>query len=70
MDLKGISTPGLGTTPIARKSYRDAVVASPLSEVSVIEEDPLNLPASREPVERTILVKTDNADSKNPQGGM
>jgi hypothetical protein len=29
MNFRGISTPGLGTTPIARKSYRAAVVASP-----------------------------------------
>jgi hypothetical protein len=31
MDLKGMPTPGLGTTPIARKSYTAAVVASPPS---------------------------------------
>jgi hypothetical protein len=75
VDLKGIPTFSLGTTPIARKSYRAAVVASPPSEVAVIEEYPPNLPAARDPAERTIMVETENADScnadsKNPQGGM
>jgi hypothetical protein len=40
VDPNGIPTPGMGTTPIARKSYRAAVVASLPSEDAVIEEDP------------------------------
>jgi hypothetical protein len=75
VDLKGVPNPGLGTTPTERKSYRAAVVASPPSEVAVIEEYPPNLPTATDPVERNIMVETNNADScnadsKNPQGGM
>jgi hypothetical protein len=70
VDLKGIPTTGPGTTPIARKSYRAAVVVSPPSEVSVIEEDPPNLPAARDSVERTIVMETDKVDSEKRQGGM
>jgi hypothetical protein len=73
VDLKGVPNPGLGTTPTERKSYRAAVVASPPSEDAMIEEYPPNLPAARDPVERNIMVETDNAapynaDSKDPQG--
>jgi hypothetical protein len=36
----------------------------------VIEEDPPNLPAARDSVERTIVMETDKADSEKRQGGM
>jgi hypothetical protein len=49
VDLKVTPTPGLGTTPIARKSYTAAVVASTPSDVAVIEEDPHNLPRRKGP---------------------
>ena len=69
-DLKGIPAPGPDATPIARKGYMAAVVTTPPSEVAVIEENPPNLPAAMDPVARTIMVETDKADLKNPQGGM
>jgi hypothetical protein len=68
--LKNTSASGLGTTPIARKSYMVAVGITPPSEVAVIEEDPPDFPAAEDPVARQFTMEMNKADSKNPQGGM
>jgi hypothetical protein len=68
VDLKVTPTPGLGTTPIARKSYTAAVVASPPSEVAVIKEDLIIYPLQGNPWNRPLWWRQTKTTQKTLRG--